>query len=203
MKLLVDTDVYCKLSVCDLFLEAVHFLGADIAECGRLAALPHMLRRGRLRRSYGSAECDRILTLTDSMPIIDSSGSRWLERLTSLQSIDPGEAQIFALGAEMDLLVMTGDKRALRSLVDLPELNVILSGRIVVLEAILIALCNHLGFEDVRRRIGPLSASDTELRVIFSPSMEDPRVGLRSYYNDLRREVDPLVLWNPIVGESV
>ena len=48
-RLLVDTDAYCKLGVAELLVDAVAVLGVAVDECGRLAALPFMLRRGRLR----------------------------------------------------------------------------------------------------------------------------------------------------------
>ena len=197
IRLLVDTDVYCKLSVPGFFEEAVHLLGVDVTECGRLAALPYMLKKGPLREFYGADECDRLLTTTHYMPIVDSSHSKWLEQLTSLQSINPGEAQIFAVGADTDLLVMTGDKRAVRALTAIPELIESLSGRIVVFEAILLALCGWLGPEIVRQRIQRLSNVDRLVQVCFSSGIPDPMVGLNSYYNDLAAELQPLVLWNP------
>ena len=174
IRLLVDTDVYCKLSVPGLFLEAIHLLGIDITECGRLAALPYMLRKGPLRTVYGPDECDRLLTITHGMLIVDGSDSKWLEQLISLQSINPGEAQIFAMGAEAGLLIMTGDKRALRALATIPDLIELLSGRIIVFEAIMIALCGWLGPENVRQRIQRLSEIDKVVQVCFLPRNSGP-----------------------------
>ena len=50
---MIDTDAFCKLGTADLLTDAIGVLGVDIGECGRLAALPYMLRRGRLRRAFG------------------------------------------------------------------------------------------------------------------------------------------------------
>ena len=196
-RLLVDTDLYCKLSVPGLFQEAINLLGVEITECGRLAALPYMLKKGPLRKLYGTDECDRLLAIAHTMPIVDSSDTKWLQQLASLQSIDPGEAQIFSMAAETSLLVMTGDKRALRALTTIPEMIELLSGRIVVFEAILLALCGRLGPEIVRQRIQRLSKIDRVVQVCFSPGIPDPMDGLNSYYNDLAAELQPLVLWNP------
>lgn len=197
MKLLVDTDVFCKLSVIGLLHDAVDLLGADLTQCGRLPALPYMLNKGRLRNWYGSASCDGMLPSALSMPAIGQANARWLDKLTPVQAIDPGEAQLFAMGAEKGLLVMTGDKRALRELKNVADFGDALAGRIVVLEAILVALCNRFGTDEVRQHAQVLNAQDRMFQNCFSPGTPDPLVGLRSYYCGLKIEVDPLVLWDP------
>ena len=55
-----------------------------------------MLKKGRLRTMYGPAVCDELVPVAHSMPsmsIVDDSNDVWLDKLTSVQSIDPGEAQ--------------------------------------------------------------------------------------------------------------
>jgi hypothetical protein len=74
MKLLVDTDAFCKLAVSGLLLDAVSLLGADLTECGRLPALPYMLRKGRLRRAFGPEACDALIPLTDKAPVVVQPG---------------------------------------------------------------------------------------------------------------------------------
>ena len=197
MKLLVDTDAFCKLSASGLFFKAIDLLGADITECARLPALPYMLKKGRLRTMYGPAVCDELMPIAHSMPIVDCTNNVWLDKLTLVQSIDPGEAQLFAMGAATGFLVMTGDKRALRELKNIPDFPQLLSGRIVVLETVLIALCDLFGSDKIRHCIQGLAVWDIVARNSFSSGNTDPRDGLNSYYNDLEVEVDPLVLWNP------
>ena len=198
MRLLVDTDVYCKLAVSDLFLDAVKLLGANLSACGRLPALPHMLARGRLRRTYGPEVCEELIPEVLSIPTISAPRGPLFDQLAALPSIDPGEAQLFAVSAELDALVITGDKRALDSLkqtrVGLNELF----GRIVVFEAILIALCDRLGAEVVRERIQRVLSLDIMVQVCFSPGNLRPRDGLVSYFNDVARDVLPLALWDPV-----
>ena len=205
MKLLVDTDVFCKLSVSGLFFKAIDLLGADLTECGRLPALPYMLKKGRLRTMYGPAVCDELVPVAHSMPsmsIVDDSNDVWLDKLTSVQSIDPGEAQLLAMGAATEFLVMTGDKRALRALKGIADLPHLLSGRIVVLETVLVALCDRFGPDKIRQCIQGLAAADTVVQICFSSSNTDPRDGLNSYYNELKVELEPLVLWNPRLQEN-
>lgn len=95
---------------------------------------------------------------------------------------------------------MSGDKRALRALKDIGGFADALAGRIVVLEAIFISLCDHLGQDEMRRRIQPVRSSDRMLQVCFSDGNQDPREALLSYYNSLVTELDPLVLWDPQAG---
>ena len=177
--------------------DAVHLLGADLRECGRLFALPYMLRRGRLRKIFGGDACDSLTLIAESIPVIVQPGNSWLDRLTSIDSIDPGEAQIFAAAAEFGMIVVSDDKRALLALKNVGDFPDALAGRIVILEAILIALCNRLGPNEVRRRVKPLMDGDKLVRICFSDSVPDPRDGLRSYFNSQVGDLNPLILWNP------
>ena len=197
MKLLVDTDAFCKLSVIGLLQDALDILGVDITECSKLAPLPYMLRKGRLRNAYGGAKCDAMLQIAEGMPTMVQATDSWRDKLISVQAIDTGEAQMFAAGAETGLLVMTGDKRAIRALKNVDDFPEALAGHIIVLEAMLIALCDKIGVDEVRKRAQVLNLQDNMFQNCFSPGTTDPRVGLLSYYNELKAEVDPLVLWDP------
>jgi hypothetical protein len=203
MRLLVDTDAFCKLAVGGVLHDAITLLGADLSECGRLAALPHMLRRGRLRKAVGPEACDTLISVTNELPVAIQPSDTWLDRLTPFGAIDPGEAQIFAAAAETGLIVVSGDKRALRVLKDIAGFPEALSGRIVVLEAILLALCDRLGPDEVRRRIHALIPLDTMVKVSFSTGNPDPREALHSYFTSLTAELAPLVLWDPRSGGDV
>lgn len=197
MKLLVDTDAFCKLGVAGLLEDAAGIFGAGLHDCGRLPALPYMLRRGGLRNLLGADACDALIPVANAMPVVKPGIVTWLDKLTPIESIDPGEAQIFAAAAESSLVVVSGDKRAIHAMNDVEGLAVLLSGRVAVLEAVLLALCDRLGSEAVRSRIVPLAAAHDEMiKVCFSPSNPDPREGLLSYYNGFAAEVAPLVLWN-------
>jgi hypothetical protein len=200
MRLLFDTDAFCRLAIGGVFEDSISLLGADVPECGRLPALPYMLRRGRLRRKFGAEACDLLARLADGMPEMVQPGDTWLDRLIAVESIDPGEAQIFAAAAEHGMIVVSGDKRALLALKDVADFPAALAGRIAVPEAILIALCDRLGPNEVRRRVQPLVPADQVVRICFSNPGSDPRDGLRSYFEDLARDVGPLVLWDPWSG---
>lgn len=197
MRLLVDTDAFCKLSACGLFQDAVNQLDLNISDCGRLPALPHMLRKGKLRKKYGDSISDFLIPIAENIPLALKPMDFWSDKLTLVPDIDPGEALIFAKAAESNILVLTDDKRALRALKNVPDFPLPLSGNIIVLEAILLALCNHFGFEYVRQRIQPLINIDRMTLSCFSPGNPNPPACLLSYLQSLSTELSPLVLWNP------
>ena len=200
MKLLVDTDAFCKLGIAGLLADAVGVLGGNLSDCGRLPALPHMLRRGKLVRHYGLAACNGLIPLAQTMPSIPQANIASLEPFASIDAIDPGEAQLFAAATEFDLTILSGDKRALRALKPVLESSVALSWRVVVLEATLLALCDQLGSNVLKQRVAPLISYDRMMSVCFSPGNPDPRECLRSYYKRLAAEVHPLLLWDPSIG---
>jgi hypothetical protein len=194
MRLLIDTDAFCKLAVCGLLKDAVRLLGANWSECGRLPALPHMLRSGCLRNKYGDENCKLMLALAESVPPVPEPGGVWLEKLVP---VDPGEAQLFAAASEFEISVLTGDKRALKAVKDISGFPAALEGRIIVVEAVLIALCNHFGTDRIRRHLQPLTGTDQMIKICFSNPGSDPLECLRSYFSNLSDEAAPLVLWDP------
>lgn len=202
MRLLVDTDAFCKLGIADLLTDAIALFGAELRECGRLPALPYMLRRGSLPRSYGNAACERLIPVAERMPAVSEAPGTWLDRLALLPDIDPGEAIIFSVAADAELPVISGDLRALRALKDVEGFPEALAGRVVILEALLLGLCRALGPGSVKEGVEPLRKVDTVVGICFSPENRDPEQGLRSYLEERRVELSPLVLWDPPKGEA-
>ena len=195
MRLLVDSDAFCKLAASGLLSDTAALFNAELPECGRLPALPYMLRRGRLPRTYGVAACKRLIPLAESMPPVVDPPVSWKEQLTHIPDIDPGEAILFATAADQRLPVVTGDIRSLRALKNLDRFPEALEGRIGVLEAVLLALCGQLGTAAVRSRVEAVLQADTVMRICFSPEVGEPELGLRSYLRDRSKELAPLVLW--------
>lgn len=202
MRLLVDSDLFCKLGVGGVLLDAIAALNTEISECGCLPALPHMLRRSRLTKIYGVKQCASLIPIANKMQAVSAPEARWVDKLISAHDVDPGEAQLFAVAAQDALLVATGDKRALNALKDIEGFADALSGRIVVLESILLALCERLGTEVVRRRIRSVAETERTLAICFSNSVKDPREALESYYLSLASEIAPLTLWDGRPGRS-
>jgi hypothetical protein len=200
MPLLVDTDGFAKLGVTGLLESLLQLLGIELADCGRLPALPHMLRRGSLPRRYGKPACEALLPTAEAMSVITAASTQWLERLVDVPQIDPGEALLFACAAESGLTLITGDKRATAAVARVAGFADALAGRVIAVEAALLALCDWLGDGPVRAAVAPILPTDTTLRICFSGANPSPRSGLVSYFESLERDVAPLALWQPPGG---
>lgn len=197
MRLLFDTDAFCKLGISGLIEALMAALAVRPAECARLGPLPHMLRRGRLPKLYGVAACGGLVELAEGMPAAPAPNSSWVEPLVGAPGIDPGETQLLALAGEQALILVSGDKRALRAVAGIPAYVEALRGKIVTMEAALILLCRHHGVDEIRRATRTLAPVDHMIGVCFSPGNGDPVGALTSYLDALKKDVDPLVLWLP------
>jgi hypothetical protein len=164
MRLLVDSDAFAKLGVAGLLAPLLEVFGVTLADCGRLPALPHMLRRGGLPRLYGQSACDALQELANTIALAPQASPEWLQRLIAVPQIDAGEAQLLASAAEHSLLIVTGDKRALIAVAAISGFAEALAGRIVTVEAALLSLCIRLGDDVVRTAVDPLIANDRALR---------------------------------------
>lgn len=196
MDLLIDSDVFCKLAACRLLKEVADHFGVELSMCGRLPALPFMLQRGRLVRQYGDDVCRAVSQIVEMVPAISQPASELVEKLTSIESIDPGEALIFSAAAEDQKLVLTGDKRALIALKDVPEFIPLLEGRIIVFETVLLVLCERMGHEEVYNRLRPIAKLDQMVKICFPNLATDPTECLSSYFRSLSQELLPFRLWN-------
>lgn len=195
MNLLVDTDIFIKLGASDLLEDALSLLNVSIEDSARLPALTYQLQGPTFKNKYGPAICDHILTITGRMPIIGEAESTWADALVGIPDIDPGEAQLFALAAQASARIMTGDKRALRKIKDIELIRSRIQGKVIVLEGILIALCERFGSSQISERIKPTKKFDRTVEICFHNN--DPLSGLRSYYSDLANQLKPMTIWDP------
>ena len=200
MRLLVDTDAFCKLTSSGLFAAAADLLGGKASTVERLPALPHMLRRGKLRKTLGDQLADHLLPLAEMLPVVPEAPSEFAGLLVGKDGIDVGEVQLFALTASDTLFLMSGDKRALRAIGREQAIVTSLARKIVCLEAILLGLCMKLGREVVRTAVGSHARLDQVFTVCFSPGTTVPEDCLGSYLRELQAAVHPLVLWMPKGG---
>ena len=88
-RLLVDSDAYCKLGAAGLLHEAFSAFGVQVNDCGRLAALPYMLKRGRLRNAIGPDLADTLLGGAEIIPIAPQPTLNWLGPLVGVAGDRP------------------------------------------------------------------------------------------------------------------
>jgi hypothetical protein len=197
MKVLIDSDAFCKLACCGLLERAIRVLGAEPSDARRLPALQHMLQRGKLAWSLGHERAEVALAAALTIDVVpEAEASRLQQILDAGAEIDSGEAQLLAIAAaNTETLLVTGDKRALRELSRIPLLAAALTGRIVTLEAVLIALCDSEGEASVRGSVASIHDLDGTIKACFSSS--DSGAGLQNYQSHFVHEVPAGLLWSP------
>jgi hypothetical protein len=156
-----------------------------------------MLRRGSLARRLGSDICEQIMPLVQSIEPAPAADPEWLDLVAPLHGVDLGEAELLAAAAQHGLLLLTGDKRALRAIRHFRALVDALAGRVMTIEASLLRLCQVTDEESVRESLAPIVGLDTMFRVCFSAGTDSPARALMSYHAHAREELAPLILWEP------
>ena len=159
-----------------------------------------MLRRGRLRKKYSPAAIDKATAWCSQIPGIERAPSEGsIEQLIRISGIDPGEALLFALTAESDAVMATGDKRACMALQASDcSLKPSLENKILCLETALWLLLHHLDYFQLVRSLTSARAYNQTLRILLSQGEETPeedfRNGLKSYSDDLVANVGNLLV---------
>jgi len=188
----VDADVIIKLSVVDCFGECIEALGVSAHECATLRSMtfsaglskPHV----RERKAGPGAPAARLHALLRNIPKIDNI-SRQEERLaaafvTASQArglaVDAGEAILMAVSISRQIpYLMTGDKRAIRSLPalekDVGDLA-FLRGRIVPLELALLGAVRKSGLPGLQRRLSAGQSCDVVLARTLSVAAGNQKV---------------------------
>lgn len=201
MRLLVDSDIFCKLVAAGLFEDAAKLVGGDAPTVECLAALPHMLRKGRLRKQLGDEAADSMLKIAEALPVVPAPPSQMASLLTGRDDVDPGEVHLLSVAANEDVLLLTGDKRALKAVSSEPFIVSKLTGKVVSFEAILLALVHSKGDAFVRKRLRERLSTEKMVVSCFSDGNPSSASCLESYFKDLRQTVQPLILWAPEGGK--
>lgn len=142
---------------------------------------------------------DMLLALATEFPKMPVASTEWLDKFVGVSDIDPGEAQIYALAAEKELRVLTGDKRALKAVGSLSEVSAKLDGNVVTIEAVLLGLSNsnHGSDAELRERGSVLGTYDHMARAVFASASSSLDDALDSYFRSVEREAQPMRLWRP------
>lgn len=199
MQLAVDTDAFCKLAGFDLLEPALAALGLGLADCGRLPRLVRQLERAAWLDTVPDLARARLRAIAAALPVATPRDGGWIDRIASSGcALDAGEAALLAVVADGDaVLLMTGDKRALRALASFPELAAVLRGRVVLVEQAALLAIGALGDAEVERRVvgNPFERLDRVLASCLRAS--DRSQALRQYVVDVEREAPAGVLWKP------
>jgi hypothetical protein len=199
-RLLVDNDVLLKAAHWGLLDAIPSMINGHWEDIAALESLIHRTRRQDRKLFRAPVVADELLSRLDQMVAVPVGESTVIKRLQDVVGLDAGEiVLIAALCADESLVLLTGDKRALRALVA-PELQDIadkVRGRIVCLEHLLEHVLERSGAAVLAAHIAPYRDLDAAARSIVPmpayATEEGIRLGLTSYLNDLARETNGLV----------
>lgn len=204
MPLLVDIDALCKLAHWRLLSQLPELTGQQWEECATLESAKYRARRsvehpdGRIFHSTDAAQeaLNSILLMTGSI----SPDAEHMSRLQDLSGVDAGEAVLFAaIACAPDARLLTGDKRALRTISALPkEARASYAGKIVAVEQVLMAALDKYGLERLRLSVCPWKMIDIAVSSIMGSHCDMPessvREGLTSYINELACLCEPTLI---------
>jgi hypothetical protein len=200
---LVDSDAFVLLGASGLIKSAGDVFGLALADIRRLYPLPMMLEKGKLARKYPPDVREKVRSWCSVIePLLEAPSDQTRQRLVGRMGIDDGEEILFGLVFENPgHLLLTGDKRALRTLCSAPELSDIaqsLRGRVACVESVLKALLDQLGVESLSQAVASMRPHNGMLNAVFSSgtatSTEHCLQGLSSYIEHLRSELVPKFL---------
>ncbi|WP_322104833.1 hypothetical protein [Paraburkholderia sp. J41] len=201
--ILFDNDVLLKLATYDLIDEALNALELRPEQVSVLSTAKYSLlpAKNRLLRCKDEETADRLDAFLKACAVIsqDAIAPELVDELASIQSLDSGEAVLFAYAATHDdSVVVTGDKRALSALMKSPIAEK-LQGRVMALESVFEVMTAQ-NVEPIQVKVRAKPTTDKSLSNVFgksyAASAESVREGLRSYINHMVGQTGDL-LWRP------
>jgi hypothetical protein len=201
MQLLIDVDALCKLAHWRLLAELPGLSGFPLKECASLSSARHRANRaltkpdGKTFRDVAAAQ--EAVNAIDQMRGVIKIDPTAMSVFEDVAGIDAGEAVLLtALDTNPGARLLTGDKRALRALAELPlEVRQRYAGKIILVECVLLAALNAFGLEWLRERVCPWKEIDKSTIVIMGSrcDLADARVreGIASYIREMVELCDP------------
>ncbi len=195
---LSDNDIIEKLAVCNLLDDALLSFNAAPTDVFVLSTLKFRIggkARAKAEKRLGTDAVRRILEFLDSVKVIDAFSEADVRLLDDVVGIDPGETLLLAATAiHPDYLVLTGDKRCLRTVASSPECERIarrIQGRVVCFEQTILRVIAFAGFEPVLAKVTGALSHDIALRAAFGSGMQTTESAavacLQHYIDELRR----------------
>jgi hypothetical protein len=190
MVVLADNDIIFKLARCRLLNYLRAWLGCPPCEIRVLPALKAIGRKKLADDDDALAVFEEFLSHVDVIPSADFS------ILARYAALDIGEQQLLAVfTASENATLVSGDKRALRTIATLAQRDEVLAkrlaGRVECLESVLLGLIDAYGFVAVNRGAYVGRDSDGVLKLAFGPRRTQTHAqdALRSWLADLRSDV--------------
>jgi len=175
---LSDNDIVEKLAVCNLLDDALAAYSATRPDVFVIPTLKDRIggrSRAKAERRLGAEAVARILELLEAAQVIRDYSADDQLLLDDIIDIDAGEAILLsATSVHPDYLLLTGDKRCLKTLASCAECRSIaerVRGRIVCFEQTLLRIIGHFGFAYILPKVVPALSCDQALRAAFGSGM--------------------------------
>lgn len=176
MIVLADNDIILKLAQCDLLEVLPDSLGQEwtevfITDTAKYQLLPK--NPAKALSKCGNEETARLkvfLETTQTLPAVNDTAL--LAQLENIDGIDGGEKFLFAAAVETENpLLITGDKRALRALLEhqdqLPTVFSALQNAVVTFESAILLAMHKFGFAIVKQKLLGSPKPDGTLRLVL------------------------------------
>jgi hypothetical protein len=198
----LDNDVILKLTICGLLYEALDCLEIEITDIRVLSSARYVLNGAKMRKKYPEEALDSAIKFVEKCSTLEPKFTDDYQLLNKSDGIDVGEAALIAAAIqEPAFLLVTGDKRCLRSLAAIAELDSIhktLQGHVICLEQIIYKLIETQNFESIRARILLVRNYDTALKSAFGSGdkseYQNVREALKSYIEDLQKDSNDVLV---------
>lgn len=163
MIVLADNDIILKLAQCDLLDDLPELFGQAwheifVTPTAKFQLLPKK-QANALRKCGNEETLARLAAFLSSIQIVpEVQNKALLAKLDDFEGIDGGEKLLFAAVVELeDPLLITGDRRALRTLLEnkdhLPTVFSALQNSVVTFETALLLAMRKLGFAIVKSKL--------------------------------------------------
>jgi hypothetical protein len=204
---LIDNDILLKLTAFQLIDETIDLLGLSINTLRVLSTAEFVFRNWQKKqqvqpdKSQGYTDniweeailfCQLCQPLNSLNSTLESSILNEIQQLMLFrEEINEGETElILATAYTADFVILTGDKRCLQALPQIPlSIYSRLQGRVLCLEQIILKLIDRLGFDQVQSLIQPAIQCDKSIRICFGYSQPAPenqvRAALQNYIDDI------------------
>lgn len=199
---LSDLDLMVVLAQTDLITEALHVLDVQNQNVTVTSDVFQRARNSKGFKNLGLSNAAklRLVGLVKQSQHISNAQDVSVLAVLADEGIDSGEALLFAAACtDDDSVVVTGDKRALNDLAQLPDLSDRLINRVVCLENLFLMMFDVYSFNAIHQKVitaldsGECQNKTLKLCMKSDHTEEDARACMNSGINALEK-IDLLVL---------
>ena len=194
MILLSDNDILIKLVGCDLLHDFLHSLNASMQDIVITPQAKFSIRKYAKKMLSDDDVRQQLLAMMNSFAVIDAQNDDKVAHLSTFTGLDGGEnLLILATADTTDGILLTGDKRCLKALINnqhdalIADLTQRLAQRVYCFEHILLLLIDKFGFEVIKGKVLNRCVQDCMLQAVFRNHSNESNViqGLISYSQEL------------------